>query len=109
MFRLFIATVTLVKKAPNKGHKDLSQGHGQGKMKEVAIMKSGAYFLLSGILAFSLPQGLVADRFIGGIYCNDTLEERKSSRYVNKKRYQFVRIREIILQIVPSKYLKILS
>ena len=79
-----MTTVTLVKKAPNKGHKDLSQGHGQGKMKEVAIMKSGAYFLLSGILAFTLPQGLVADRFIGGIYCNDTLEERKSSRYVKK-------------------------
>ena len=101
-----MTTVTLVKKAPNKGHKDLSQGHGQGKMKEVAIMKSGAYFLLSGILAFTLPQGLVADRFIGGIYCNDTLEERKSSRYVKNL---YARIREMILQIVPSKYLKILS
>ena len=75
-----------MKKAPNKGHKDLSQGHGQGKMKEVAIMKSGAYFLLSGILAFTLPQGLMADRFIGGIYCNYTLEERKSSRYVFTKK-----------------------
>ena len=104
-----MTTVTLVKKAPNKGHKDLSQGHGQGKMKEVAIMKSGVYFLLSGILAFTLPQGLVADRFIGGIYCNDTLEERKSSRYVKNPRYLYARIREMILQIVPSKYLKILS
>ena len=85
-----MTTVTLVKKAPNKGHKDLSQGHGQGKMKEVAIMKSGAYFLLSGILAFTLPQGLVANRFIGGIYCNDTLEERKSSRYVFTKKIFFV-------------------
>ena len=79
-----MTTVTLVKKAPNKGHKDLSQGHGQGKMKEVAIMKSVAYFLLSGILAFTFPQGSLADRFIGSIYCNDTLEERKSSRYAQK-------------------------